>query len=228
VPNVTVELNFYYLHFHDARTFAKWAKERTDEEVTPSIYARHAILSVVFASEALINRVLVEFGAGKDVAANLEKNSILEKWLLAPVVCNGGASASPFDRTAEPIQSFRELIQIRNWLAHPKVDNYLPANLDLNSSIAGENPGEEYPWLEMLKGDAWAQTHMPKNPFELTHEHADQALAVLERMISELNQRLGGRLSDSWLERITVKDDGGVHNYRASVYSIWGGYGGAS
>jgi len=228
VPNVTVELNFYYLHYYDARTFAKWAKGRAEEAVTPSIYARHAILSVVFASEALINRVLVEFAIGKDVPSNLEKNSILEKWLLAPIVCAEGTDAVPFERGAEPVQSFKELIQIRNWMAHPKVDNYLPANLDPNSSIAGEQPGEEYPWLEMLKGEAWTQTKVPKNPFEMTHEHAETAIGILDRMVSELDEKLGGKLDSAWLERITVKDEAGIHNYRAPVYTIWGGYSGAA
>jgi hypothetical protein len=58
---INVELNLFYMHYNDAKMFAKWAEERQNEKVNPSIYSRHAIISTVFASEALINRVINEW-----------------------------------------------------------------------------------------------------------------------------------------------------------------------
>jgi hypothetical protein len=134
----------------------------------------------------------------------------------------------PFDRGSEPFQSFKELVQIRNWLAHPKVDTFLDAELDASSTISVGTTGEDYPWLEMLKGKVWSQTKMPRNPFELRHIHAEAAVRILEEMIEALKSKLHGQLHDGWLDLITVKDSNGLHQYRASVYTIWGGYGGVS
>ena len=226
MPTVSVELNFFYLHYNDAKTLAEWARERQNESVNPSIYARHAILSVVFAAEALINRVLVEFSSAPDVFDVLEKYSILDKWTLAPFLCAPNDSPEPFDMGKEPMQSFKELVQLRNWLAHPKVDNFFPANLDPTSTISGDLPDEEYPWLEMLKGDTWRQTKIPKNLFEITHAHAAAAVTVLDRMVDALRYRLRGQMHEGWLELIAVKDAQGLHSYRAPVGTIWGGYGG--
>ncbi|NIQ12848.1 MAG: hypothetical protein GTO02_00085, partial [Candidatus Dadabacteria bacterium] len=78
MPNVNVELNFFYMHYNDAKKFAEWSSEKRDGDVNPSIYVRHAIISVVFASEALINRVLVEFAPESKLYEILEKNSILD------------------------------------------------------------------------------------------------------------------------------------------------------
>ena len=77
MPNVNVELNFFYMHYNDAKQFAKWAFETRDGDVNPSIYVRHSIISVVFASEALINRVLAEFATEPSVSIILEKSNIL-------------------------------------------------------------------------------------------------------------------------------------------------------
>jgi hypothetical protein len=228
MPDVSVELNFFHMHYNDAKTFAAWAGERSNDGVHPSIYVRHAILSVVFASEALINRVLSELGHGPDLGKCLDKSGILDKWLLAPIVCAQTSPPVPFDRSGEPVQSFKELIQIRNWLAHPKVDNYFPATLDPSSSIT-DAMSEEYPWLEMLKGSEWKQTNIPKNPFEVTAEHAQIAITVLDKMVRALSSKLDGVIDDRWRSRITVRDVTGSHSYQAPVWSIWGGYnGGAS
>lgn len=227
MPDVSVELNFFFMHYNDAKKFAEWASIQKRGDVNPSIYVRHAIISVVFASEALINRVLNEFGSAPGLFEVLEKATIVEKWYLAPFLCAGGKPPIPFDRGREPFQSFKELVQIRNWLAHPKIDNFLDAELDPRSTISAGPSNEEYPWLEMLKGKTWPQTKLPKNPFELSHRHAQSAISVLDSMISALQIRLHGQMPDGWLDQITVKDANGVHNYKAPVYTIWGGYGGA-
>ena len=70
----------------------------------------------------------------------------------------------------------KELIQIRNWLAHPKVETFFKGELDAKSIISVEASDEEYPWLEMLKGERWPQTGIPKNPFEIDYTHAETAL----------------------------------------------------
>jgi hypothetical protein len=226
VPNVSVELNFFYMHYNDAKKFAEWASAHDGGKVHPSIYVRHAIMSVVFASEALINRVLAEFGRAPGLSEVLDKASILDKWYLAPFLFAANVTPIPFDRGTDPFQSFKELVQIRNWLAHPKVDNFFDAELDLKSTISVGVSNEEYPWLEMLKGKAWSQTKIPKNPFELDCTHAQSALRILDSMISALRSSLHGQMHEGWLDLITVKDFAGLHNYKAPVYTIWGGYGG--
>jgi hypothetical protein len=228
MPTVKVELNFFYMHYNDAKKFADWAYEKRDGDVNPSIYVRHAIISVVFASEALINRVLAEFATDSNVSELLDKASILDKWYLAPLLCSGNAKPLPFDKGIEPFQSFKELIQIRNWLAHPKVETFLKGKVDPKSSISIGSSKEEYPWLEMLKGEQWLQTGFPKNPFEIEHTHATASLRILDAMIKSLSARLGGQMREGWLELVAVKDDEGLHQYKAPVISIWGGYGGAS
>ena len=228
MPNVNVELNFFYMHYNDAKQFTKWAFEGIDGSVNPSIYVRHAIISVVFASEALINRVLAEFATDATVSEILEKASILDKWYLSPIICSGGAQPAPFEKGAEPYQSFKELIQIRNWLAHPKVETFLKAEIDPKSSISIGSSNEEYPWLEMLKGEHWPQTGIPKNPFEINYTHAQASLKILDSMIEALSTRLSGQLHEGWLDLVTVKDDEGLHQYKAPVFTIWGGYGGSS
>ena len=228
MAKVSVELNFFYMHYNDAKTFASWAKSQRDGDINPSIYVRHAIISVVFASEALINRVLTELSNDPNVFELLERGSILDKWYLAPLLCGSGASQTSFDKSSEPFQSFKELIQIRNWLAHPKVDNLIDAELDANSTIAIGESNEEYPWLEVLKGQKWPQTRIPRNPFELTEQHAQLAIKKLDLMVEALRSLVGGKWHDGWIDLITVKDADGIHNYKAPVHSIWGGYGGPS
>lgn len=225
---VNVELNFFYMHYNDAKTFARWALERRDENVNHSIYARHAIISVVFASEALINRVLAEFTSDSNIAGTLEKTSILDKWYLSPFLCSGKTNPIPFEKGAEPYQSFKELIQFRNWLVHPKVETFLKAEIPPGSSITTGPYDEEYPWIEILKGEQWPQTKIPRNPFEINHTHADASLKILDTMIEGLSNRLSGQMHEGWLELITVKDEKGLHEYRAPVSTIWGGYGSKS
>ena len=107
MSDVGIELNFFYMHYNDAQKFAEWSVSQREGDVNPSIYVRHAIISTVFASEALINRVLSEFSADPVVSEALEKAGILYKWCIAPFVC-GDAGQTAFDRGAEPFQSFKE------------------------------------------------------------------------------------------------------------------------
>ena len=225
---VDVELNLFYMHYNDAKKLASWAETRSeDKDAHPSIYARHSIISAVFASEALINRVIYEFGIDSNLFKILERCNILDKWYLAPFLClDENNTPAPFNKGEEPFQSFKELIDIRNWLAHPKVEIFLDAETKPNSSISIGPSNEEYPWIEMLKGNQWKQVKIPKNPFEINFTHAQVSLNILERMIEVLNQKLHGKISEQWLEEITVKDRQGLHKYRAPVFTIWGGYGG--
>ena len=167
-----------------------------------------------------------EFASDSSVAGILESARILDKWYLAPYLCAGQTTPVPFDRGADPIQGFRELIQIRNWLAHPKVETFLEGTLDPKSSISDCSSGEEYPWPEMLKGEKWGQTEIPKNPFEIDYSHAKAAISILDEMTKTLSEKLRGRIHQGWLGLITVKDADGLHQYRAPVSTIWGGYSG--
>ena len=83
--NDKVELNFFYLHIHDAEKFCDLTEKETSK--LKSFYSRHAILSVVYATEALINRVLDDFLLPSLSTKNIEKLSTFDKWMFAPFVC---------------------------------------------------------------------------------------------------------------------------------------------
>ena len=80
----------------------------------------------------------------------------------------------------------------------------------------------------MLKGEQWKQSGIPKNPFEIDHRHATASLQILDTMIEALSAKLQGQMHEGWLDLITVKDHEGLHQYKAPVLAIWGGYSGAS
>ena len=221
-----VELNFFYLHYNDAKKLLERAKE-AEQEHSPlcSLHARHSIISTVFASEALINRVIFEFAVEKDIFESLEKLSIQDKWFISSLLCRDKDwDVVTFDKGNEPFQSFNELIKIRNWLLHPKVEVYIAATCDHSSTVGIEGKEESYPWMETLKSNVWPQTKFPKNPFELSSYHAQTALSILDAMISKLKSFLRGKLYDGWLEEISIRDKNGLHFFKAPIQTLWEGY----
>ena len=160
--NDKVELNFFYLHIHDAEKFCELALKETSK--LKSFYARHAILSVVFAAEALINRLLDDFLLPSISTKSIEKLSTFDKWIIAPFVCGKEISVStPFSKSKEPFQSLKELIRIRNWLVHPKPGKYLDAQKSEDTILMAQT-GQEIPWVDTLHGDQWPQTGVALNP----------------------------------------------------------------
>lgn len=121
------ELNYFYMHFKDADYAVRKAQE-TDHGLAGSYFSRQAILSTVFASEALINRVLHEFLPDKSLHDSAERLSIPEKWLWAPIICTRDHQAPiTFSKSQEPFQSFSELVRIRNEMVHSHANSFLPA-----------------------------------------------------------------------------------------------------
>jgi hypothetical protein len=216
-----IELNFHYLHYRDAKAFTELAnKERSKLK---SLYARHAILSVVFASEALINRIINDFYIPKTGDKTIEKLSIIDKWYIAPLTCAENKSMDSFDSSKEPLQSFTELIKIRNWLVHPKPGKFVNATTK-GATITLLETGEEVPWIDTIHGKAWPQTKFPVNPFELTEDHAKKALKILDQMTDELKKFLSPKMNDKWLREINFVNKDKEASVRVTIDSLWGGY----
>ena len=228
-PTHEVEVNFFYLHYHDAQKLTEWAEAEGTK--LRSLYARHALLAVVFATEALANRLLNQLPLSKVAAVGIERLGIREKWSLIPFLLTGRPEAREwFDASKEPFQSFAELVQIRNWLAHPKSGEYVAAIYDGRSTISvfdeDFDPETErvVPWIETLKGGHWKQTRIPLNPFEWTAQHARVATKVLDSIVEELKEVLGGILTDEWLWEIDLKSKADGKVSRITIDSLWGGY----
>jgi len=218
-----VELNFYYLHYNDCKKFVEWASD--EASTLKSLYSRHAILSAVFASEALINRVLNDFYLPGEGAKSIERLNAPEKWYTAPLLCGETkASDNTFDSSKQPFQSFVELNKIRNWLVHPKMGSYIEATKDPKSSITLMSRGIEIPWVETLKSDVWPITQIPLNPFELDESHAVTALEILDAMVNELKSLMTDTVTDDWLYEIQLKEKVTKAVEKITTQSLWGGY----
>lgn len=219
--NDKVELNFFYLHIHDAEKFCNLAKKDTSK--LKSFYARHTILSVVFATEALINRVLDEFLLPGISSENIEKLSTFDKWIIAPFICGKEIPVgTPFDKSKEPFQSLKELIRIRNWLVHPKPGKYLEARKSDNTILMAQT-GQEIPWIDTLKGDRWPQTGIPLNPFEIDEDDAQKALDILNSIVDEFLSVFNEIIDSEWLEELNLETKSGEKE-KISIDSLWGGY----
>lgn len=217
-----VELNFYYLHYRDAQKFIEWAKAEPSK--LKSLFVRHAILSTVFASEALINRILNDFSILKSGEKTIEKLTIVDKWCLAPLICRtANQEIKTFDASEEPLQSFSELIKIRNWLAHPKPGEYIYATTDGVSTIILDTDAE-VPWVETIKGKTWPQTKIPFNPFELTSGHAEKALKIFDSMLNKLKEFLSDKINETWLSEINFVSKDKSDAQKITTNSLWGGY----
>ena len=217
-----VEFSFLYMHYNDAKKFNELAKEENSK--LKSFYARHSIISVVFALESLINRVLFEFCLFKKNIDTFDKLSLPEKWLTAPLVCGKDRPiGKTFDSSSEPFQSFSELVKIRNWFAHPKSKDFIPAT-KTPWTIHIVDLDKEVPWIETKKGDNWPQTKIPKNPFDLTEIHSQKALDIFKSMKEELLVLFEGVLSEDWLWIIKLKNIKTNEIEKITLDSLWGGF----
>lgn len=218
-----VELNFYYLHYNDCKKFVEWANEETSK--LRSLYVRHAILSAVFASEALANRVFNDFYISGQGAQSIDRLSIVDKWYTAPLLCGKSKPSNrTFDSSRQPFQSFVELVKIRNWLVHPKVGRYINARKDPDSSISILGSDLQIPWVDTLKSRVWPITQIPLNPFELDARHAKKALAILEEMVNELKEFMYEAVTDDWLIEVDLIEKSTKAAERITTKSLWGGY----
>lgn len=214
------------MHYNDAKQLAEWANGETSK--LRSVHARHAILAAVFAAEALINRVIGQLcllGSGQKL---VERLGIREKWFAAPLICGvGSPSGKTLDASAEPFQSFAELIEIRNSLVHAKTGRFVEARAD-GSTITimetGMKTGVKVPWVDALEGPTWDQTRIPVNPFEWTGVHAKKALAVVDAMVHELQRCFPGVVTDGWLEEIELRVKQDSNSHTITIDSLWGGY----
>ena len=206
------------MHLRDAKKLHALAK--SEKTKLRSLYARHSILSVVFAFEAIINRVYDDLYLNQVNPNPFEKLSLFEKWLVAPLVCGKNKPiGTKFDRSKEPFQSFQELISIRNWFVHPKPGDYVPA-VETPWTILIETGSSEVKGIEIKVGPTWSQTKIPKNPFEWTGEHSNTALKTFDLMKKELLEAFKGIIDEKWLWKIRQKS----MKTDAHIDNLWGGY----
>lgn len=221
-PIHEVELNFFYLHYNDAWKLTEAAE--IEKTKLRSMYARHAILAVVFAGEALINKLLDDYSQLPSRGKYLERLGVREKWIVGPALSGKhGAEGRTFDPGAEPFQSFSELVGIRNWLAHPKGGRFMEAAVD-GSTITLLPEEVDVPWVDTIQGPVWPQTKIPKNPFELTAEHARVALEVLRKLVEELKRLQPETVTKAWLEKVVLRDKETGEKQELTIDSLFGGY----
>jgi hypothetical protein len=221
------ELSLFYLHSEDAKHFARLARCEARYE---NFHARHSILSVVFAAEALINKVLFRFsGLPEPVLENVERMSLEDKWVLAPAIC--GASGRAFDKSREPFQSFQELIRWRNELVHPKPRLFLDAFYREGEEITvikmdGDAPHEQIPFVEILGDNSklLPQTGIPLNPFQTVADDAEKALKLLMALEKELIALIGGSLTEKAIREVELRSVGDGKVTMISIESLFGGY----
>ena len=217
-----VELNFVYLHKKDAEKFVLLAEE--EKSKLQSFYARHAILSSVFAIEALVNKILNDFYILPNGYKSYERLGIREKLFKLPLVCGKDKPiGKTFDQSKKPFQSFSELVDIRNWMVHPKNGRFVEAHKN-PETITIIDTGEEVTWIETDNGSAWSITKIPLNPFELNGEHARIAYNILKGIISELFLLFDGIISEKWMDEIIICDKEGNQKEIITIDSLWGGY----
>ena len=64
--------------------------------------------------------------------------------------------------------------------------------------------------------------------FELDDSHVQPEISALDATIEALSALLGGLILNGRPELLTIKDENGLHSYRAPVLSVWAIYGGTS
>jgi hypothetical protein len=143
-------------------------------------------LSLVFAFEALINKILSRYSLGQVAFEDIEKLSTQDKWKDAPLYCGKDVPVGKaFDTSRDPFQSFVELIEMRHFLVHPKPGHSEPASLTPWTLTVMES-NTEVPWIEVEPGELWPHTRFPKNPFHLDASHAKRAMDIFKSMFEEL------------------------------------------
>jgi|GEM_PF-2542831 len=226
---VNVELNFFYMHYRDAEKFLELAEEELAKDKNGrliSYFSRHCLLSTVFASEALINRVYAEFYIGKfddDTFNTINKLSIQEKWLLAPKFCNAKDITKTFNKGENVFQTFVELVKIRNSWVHPKPGIYVNGErVGIYFSIENEIA----PDVKVLPNTKyWPHTKIPLNPFELNAKHARLVFENLNAMIRRLLVIFEGVFDKPWMEKFTIQiGDQSVKSHMKVHWLSGGGY----
>jgi len=101
------------------RSAKQWADERNyNLEVSDCVIAQLLIGVVI---ESAINEV-GESLFSASVWDGIEKTDTKTKWWIV----SGQAGRAPFDYGVEPMQTVREIMRVRNKLAHPKVYKFPP------------------------------------------------------------------------------------------------------
>ncbi len=115
--------NLFKMHYEDAEHFLSVAKEhkKQNKEEMEKRYSRSSILSYYFSIEALINYILYDMHNKKIFSTatleNLEKLSIHDKYLLAPLICEN-FSGETLDKN--DLKDLNFLSCLRNDYVHSK------------------------------------------------------------------------------------------------------------
>ncbi len=220
-----ITINDYYVHYNDARSFLKLAKEAEDWK--RSLFIRQLILQSSFALEALINQIFTRFSKFKgnpELFDHIEKLPTPIKIASAHSICEG--VTEPILIKSEHLYSqIKELFRIRNDWAHGKGLNRLIAEQDGEISW-GDGEGSalgSFPFLEIPSGIQYNDaTRIPINPFELEVVHGEFCLAI----VNEIEKRIckGFNISKGEIHSLTLYDEDGN---KVGVYPIdkmWGAY----
>jgi len=121
----TVEgvFNLTKMHYEDAEYFLSMAKDykKQNNKEMEKRYSRSSIVSYYFSLEALINYILYDMHDEKIFSTltleNLEKMSIHDKYLLAPLICENFADET---LNKNDLEYLNKLSSLRNDYVHSK------------------------------------------------------------------------------------------------------------
>src|SRR3990167_4401998 len=127
-PNTFPQADSLYYHI------AKNALEKAQKDTNNFEKAQSVVTAMVFSSlclEAFINQEYETHTETKEIFEDVERLSLETKWLLLPRLLGTGRT---FDTGAEPFQTFKELIKVRNQqLVHFKYDKEAYSTHDTRS-----------------------------------------------------------------------------------------------
>jgi hypothetical protein len=194
--------HLFKMHYEDAEYFLSMAKEskKQNNGRMEWRYSRTSILSYYFSIEALINLILYRMHNKKLCSrltlVNLEKMSIHDKYLLAPLICEG-FSGEALD--VDDLERLNNLSNLRNDYVHSKYINIkkpMPiTEVDVVTRILTTNEGLKEVLPEVLtKDEKYNRIDIKKNIIDLGYEDALRMKKITDRLFEKMNHLLKGLL----------------------------------
>lgn len=182
--------------YRDAKRLEDVIRNRATKRFTLHLdtgtFLRASAVLYVASLEALINRVAAAFLpplVARLVESDRRGLPHAEKWAVVPLLA--GAPAG-LDQGAEPWQSFRELIAIRNDLVHP------PADSEEFAELFDVAPGEpDFDWPS--DQPSYPHTGLARDSEAWGLSDIERIRRTVDLMIGELQRLLPTKVTSEWL-----------------------------
>jgi len=219
--------NLFKMHYDDGEYFLSIAEDHRKEnnKELEWRYSRSAILSYFFSIEALINFILYDRHS-KNISStptldNLEKMRIYDKYLLAPLICDGFSGES-LDKN--DLECLNRLTNLRNNYVHSKyvsIKKSKPTKeIDVIATILTTTGGlkEVLPDIR-TKDEKDDITDIKKNIISLDYEDALKTKEIIDWLLKKMNNLLRGLV-------LGKKDVSGISEHelfaeRAGLFTAW-------